>query len=111
MKIPPATQQSEKGQSLVELALVLTLLLLLLTGIIDLGSMFYTYTALQDTTQEGAIYAAKYPTQPAAIASHVRESADRPLDTSSLTDISVTCSGAACSISRAARFTVSPCAV
>jgi Flp pilus assembly protein TadG len=96
MKMPLKITRKEKGQSLVELALVFSLLLLLITGIIDLGSMYYTYTALQDTAQEGAIYASIHPTQPSLIASHIKESANAPIDTSNLADISVTCSGAAC---------------
>ena len=91
MKMPPAIPRKEKGQSLVELALVFTLLLLLLTGIIDLGSMFYTYTALQDTAQEGAIYASAHATEPTLIADRIKQSASSPIDASNITDISVTC--------------------
>lgn len=97
MKMPPSITRKEKGQSLVELALVFTLLLLLLSGIIDLGSMFYTYTALQDTAQEGAIYASTHPTDPTAIAERINQSASSPIDASNITDISITCSsGAVC---------------
>ena len=53
--------RKEQGQSLVELALSLTLLLLLLGGAIDLGRMFFTYIALRDAAQEGAIYGSYCP--------------------------------------------------
>lgn len=89
--MPPAIPRKEKGQSLVELALVFTLLLLLLTGIIDLGSMFYTYTALQDTTQEGAIYASAHATEPTLIADRIKQSASSPINASNITAISVKC--------------------
>jgi Flp pilus assembly protein TadG len=96
MKMPPSIPRKEKGQSLVELALVFTLLLLLLTGIIDLGSMFYTYTALQDTAQEGAIYASTHPTDRTGIVERIKQSASYPIDASNITIITVTCSGVDC---------------
>ncbi|RSK26372.1 pilus assembly protein [Bacillus sp. HMF5848] len=44
--------KDEKGQSLVEMALIVPLLLLLLVGIIDLGRVLYSYTHIQLATQE-----------------------------------------------------------
>jgi Flp pilus assembly protein TadG len=44
--------RNEKGQSLVELALVLPLVLLLLVGLFDFGRIFYTYTHLHLASQE-----------------------------------------------------------
>ncbi|MFD1019925.1 TadE/TadG family type IV pilus assembly protein [Thalassobacillus hwangdonensis] len=44
--------KDEKGQSLVELALILPVLLLLLVGIIDFGRMLYSYTHLHMASQE-----------------------------------------------------------
>lgn len=44
--------QDEKGQSLVEMALLLPLLLLLLAGIFDFGRLLYSYTHLHLATQE-----------------------------------------------------------
>src|SRR5450759_873833 len=96
MKMPPSIPPKEKGQSLVELALVFTLLLILLSGIIDLGSMFYTYTALQDTAQEGAIYASTHPTDPTAIADRIKQSASSPIDALNIFDITEKCSGVVC---------------
>ncbi len=93
---PVKSTRKEKAQSLVELALTFTLLLILLTGIIDLGAMFYTFTSLRDTTQEGAIYGSAHPTQTGSIQDHVKKSASYPIDATKITDISVTCDGAAC---------------
>jgi Flp pilus assembly protein TadG len=45
---------NEKGQALVELALVLPLFLLLLLGIVQMGSVFRDYIALTDATRVGA---------------------------------------------------------
>ncbi|WP_243296991.1 TadE/TadG family type IV pilus assembly protein [Bacillus litorisediminis] len=44
--------RDEKGQSMVEMALILPLLLLLLAGIIDLGRVLYTTSHLHQTSQE-----------------------------------------------------------
>jgi hypothetical protein len=44
--------RKEKGQSMVEMALVLPVLLLILMGIFDMGRIMYTYMHLQLATQE-----------------------------------------------------------
>lgn len=44
--------KEQKGQSLVEFALVLPLLLLLICGIVDLGRLLFAYSSLNMTTQE-----------------------------------------------------------
>jgi Flp pilus assembly protein TadG len=51
------TNTREQGQSLVELAMSLILLLTLLAGLVDFGRAFFTYIALRDAAQEGASYA------------------------------------------------------
>lgn len=45
-------RNKESGQSLVEFALVLPLLLLLICGIFDLGRLMFAYTSLNMTAQE-----------------------------------------------------------
>lgn len=52
------TENKEQGQSLVELAMSLVVLLILIAGLVDLGRAFFTYIALRDAAQEGASYAA-----------------------------------------------------
>ena len=52
---------TEKGQSLMELALVLVFILILLAGVVDLGRMMYEYLTMRDAAQEGAGYGAVYP--------------------------------------------------
>ena len=49
--------RSEKGQALVEFALVLPLLLALLCGIIDFGWLYYHQITLNNAAREGARYA------------------------------------------------------
>ncbi|MEJ2352365.1 MAG: TadE/TadG family type IV pilus assembly protein [Anaerolineales bacterium] len=48
--------KKESGQSLVELAMSLTLLFIILAGIVDIGRAFFTYIMLRDAAQEGALY-------------------------------------------------------
>jgi len=47
--------KTEKGQSLVELAISLTVLLILLTGTIDFGIALFHYIAMSEAAQEGAL--------------------------------------------------------
>ncbi|MGC8947110.1 MAG: TadE/TadG family type IV pilus assembly protein [Anaerolineae bacterium] len=51
----------QRGQSLVEFALVLPLLILLLGGVLELGRIFFAYVAVTDAAAEGATYASIYP--------------------------------------------------
>ncbi len=60
-------KRSEKGQSLVELAVGLLLIVLILAGIIDIGRILFYYITMRDAAQEGAVYGAVYPTHCAQI--------------------------------------------
>ena len=46
----------QKGQSLVELAVSFTLLMLLLAGAVDFGIAFFQFVQLRDSAQEGALF-------------------------------------------------------
>jgi len=62
-----------RGQSAVELALVLPLLLLLLLGAVDLGRAFGVWMALSNAAREGARYGCQDPYDPnQRIESYVR---------------------------------------
>jgi Flp pilus assembly protein TadG len=50
--------ERERGQALIEFALVLPLFLLLLLGIVQMGTVFRDYVALTDATRVGARQAA-----------------------------------------------------
>lgn len=56
-----SSDHRQRGQSLVEFALAATVLLLLLTGVLDLGRMYMAWVAIQDAAGEGALYAAMNP--------------------------------------------------
>ena len=67
-----AFQKREKGQSLLELAISMVLLLLILGGIFDLGRAIFTLMALQDAAEEGVVYGVVFPNNCDAIVNRVR---------------------------------------
>lgn len=62
---------TERGQSLVELAVTLTILLILLAGTVDFGRAFFVWLTLRDAAQEGAAYGSIDPTNEAEIKERV----------------------------------------
>src|SRR5215470_12817695 len=76
-----------RGQSLVELALSLTVILMLLAGAVDFGMAFFSYTAIRDAAQEGALYGSingpsdqQLPSPPDDICNRVRMASSSPID-------------------------------
>lgn len=63
--------RKSRGQSLVELAVALPILLLLMLGTLDLGRMFFDYIEMRNAVREGAAYAARFPTDSAGAQSRV----------------------------------------
>ena len=57
----PRRVQREHGQSLVELAVTFLTLVLLLSAIVDLGRALYSFIAIRDAAQEGALYGSINP--------------------------------------------------
>lgn len=53
--------RKERGQSMLEIALALPVLLLILSGLLDLGRLYYAYVAVTDAAAEGATYFAMNP--------------------------------------------------
>lgn len=54
VKLPPSRPGSERGNALVEFALVLPLLLLIFAGIVDFGFLFQRYEVITNAAREGA---------------------------------------------------------
>lgn len=48
--------RTERGQSLVEFAFGLVVLIIMLAGVVDAGRALFTYLAMRDAAQEGAAY-------------------------------------------------------
>lgn len=55
---------SQRGQSLVEFALVLSVLVILLLGLLDLGRLFYAYVGITGATAEGSAHGARIARDP-----------------------------------------------
>ncbi len=84
-------KQKEHGQSMVELALTFTILLVLLAGTVDLGRALFTWLEMRDAAQEGASYASICPT--GNVESRVRDNLN-PIYTYSVTISAATAQGA-----------------
>ncbi|MFC2029559.1 TadE/TadG family type IV pilus assembly protein [Chloroflexota bacterium] len=54
-------RRDERGVNLVEMAVVLTLLLLLLAGAADIGRAFHSYIIITNASREGARFASHFP--------------------------------------------------
>ena len=59
--IKTTRKHTERGQSLVEFSLSAMLLVILLSGLLDLGRVYFTYVALEDAAGEAALYLSLNP--------------------------------------------------
>jgi len=66
-----------RGQSLVEVALVLPIILMILLGLLDFGRAYFTLVALHDAADEGASYAPIRPSDVAGIQLRTAEASTR----------------------------------
>lgn len=80
-----AERQRTLGQTLVEFALILPLLLLIVFGIFEFGRVIYIYSNLFNATREGVRYGVTTPRDYAGIANQVQEAVIAVPDT----DVSV----------------------
>ena len=71
---------TENGQSLVEFAISLTVILYLLVGAIEFGIALFQYVQLRDAAQEGALYGSLNPIDLDGIEAHVRAASSSPID-------------------------------
>jgi len=88
-------REGERGQSLVEFALMLPILLLLLLGAIDLGRAFHSSISITNAAREGAFYGASKPTDSSGIATRVRQELGLAASDASVS-VSTACSAPAC---------------
>ena len=72
--------RSERGQSLVELAITLPILVLLLLGTLDFGMAIFSYSMLRDSAQEGAFFGSFNPSNSAEIENRARNISPRAED-------------------------------
>ena len=73
-------RKSERGQSLVELAISLVILLYLLSGAVEFGIIFFQFVQLRDAVQEGALYGSICDCAEADIQARARAASDKPID-------------------------------
>lgn len=78
---PEKGSSAETGQSLVELAVIVVLLLIIISGVVEVGMIAYQYIIMHDAAQEGATYASIYPNSCEEIESRIRSNLAQ-LDTS-----------------------------
>jgi len=94
----PLIRSLQRGQSLVELAISLTVILMLLAGAVDFGMAFFSYSALRDAAQEGALYGSINPTNFDGITQRIRQSSNKPVNLAdeSKVFVSISVIGRAC---------------
>lgn len=74
MKLKRRILTSERGQSMMELALSLMALLIMLVGIIDVGRILFYNVSLRDAAEEGVLYGSLKPSIIGDIQNRVRSS-------------------------------------
>ena len=84
IKNGPRVDRSERGQSLVELAVSFTLVMFILSGAVDFGRAFFDVIALRDAAQEGVVYASLNPEDETGVERRIRQSSDAPIDMSTI---------------------------
>lgn len=82
---------NQDGQSLVEVALMLPVLILILAGVVDLGRVYYTYVTITNAAREGARAGASNPTDNATIKSRTEDEAANSRMTISDSNITIDC--------------------
>ncbi len=86
----PNLWKRERGQSLVELAIMLPILLIILLGVVDFGRVFYAYVTITNASREGARYGSLHSGAPIGdIRNQVRQEAQPLLDEALDDDIPV----------------------
>jgi Flp pilus assembly protein TadG len=103
MKKKSLFPRSAKGQSLVEMAISLVVLIYLLSGAAEFGVLFFQYVQLRDAAQEGALFGSTDPTDSAAIETRARAASDKPIDltNTSLVTVAIFIDGVAYDASKA----------
>ena len=68
--------KTERGQALLEFALMVTILLMLVGGVIDIGRIYYAYQVVSEAAEEGALYASLHAGDNVGITTRVQRSSD-----------------------------------
>ncbi|HSO11393.1 MAG TPA: TadE family protein [Anaerolineales bacterium] len=79
----------ERGQSLVEFAISLVIILWLLAGAVEFGIALFQYIQLRDAAQEGALYGSIHPDDIGGIEARVKNASSSPIDLAADPDVIV----------------------
>ena len=85
-----------RGQSLVELAISLMIILLLLLGAVEFSLALFQYVTIRDASQEGAVYGSINPTDTTGIQYRAVAAASDVLPQLTINDVDVTINGDDC---------------
>jgi Flp pilus assembly protein TadG len=98
-RLKPTPGERQAGQSMIEFAFTLVIILILLVGVVDLGRAIFTYLALRDAAQEGASFASYNPSDTTGITARVCNSSNMVSDlcTSPGINTQINVLGSACS--------------
>jgi hypothetical protein len=80
---------SERGQSLVEFAISLTVIMMLLAGAVEFGIALFQFVQLRDAAQEGALYGSIHPGDDNGIEDRVRAASQSPIDLQNDPDVTI----------------------
>jgi hypothetical protein len=80
---------NRKGQSLTELSVLMTFLIILLSGLVDFGRAYLISLEMRDAAQEGAAYGSFAPTDFNGVEARARETMKYPFDLSDPSDVVV----------------------
>ena len=96
IKTFPQLKKEPRGQSLVELAISLMIILLLLLGAVEFSLALFQYVTIRDAAQEGAIYGSINPTDNSGIQYRAVATASDVLPQLTINDVDVTINGNDC---------------
>lgn len=87
--------QNERGQSLVELAISLMVILYLLTGAVEFSIALFQYVGIRDAAQEGALYGSIHPLDSTGMKNRAIDAANDVVSLSPA-NVTVTIIGSSC---------------
>lgn len=87
MKRITIINRREKGQSFVELAFSFIILLLLISGAVDIGRALFAFIAIRDAAQEGATYLSLFPKDINGMNYRIRNSSTTPINLTDTTAV------------------------
>ena len=90
MQFSKHVKSETKGQSLVEFAISLTVIMILLAGAVEFGIALFQYVQLRDAAQEGALYGSLNPDDTTGIEARVKAASDRPIDLQNDGNVTIT---------------------